>query len=69
MLERFALSHLNLPAGEIQETFERMADAVMETRKRIPPYIAYHPEFREVGERMMDLWDEGVRELVSSKEG
>lgn len=67
MLERFALSHLNLSAGEIQEIFERTADAVMKTRKRIPPYIAEHPEFQEIGERMRALWEEGVRELVSSK--
>ncbi len=40
-----------------------MAEAVTETRKSIPGYIAGHPEFRETGERMLAAWDEGVKGL------
>lgn len=36
----------------------------METRKTIPGYISDHPEFREIGERMMGQWEEGVRALT-----
>ncbi len=61
MLEKFATIHLSLPVGEINRTIERLADAVMETRRLIPGYIADHPEFREVGEAMMEIWEEGVR--------
>ncbi len=60
MLERFAMAHLSLPVGEISRTIERLADAVMETRRLIPDYISDHPEFREVGGSMMALWEEGV---------
>ncbi|MCF6265332.1 MAG: type II toxin-antitoxin system HipA family toxin [Desulfuromusa sp.] len=60
MLEKFAMIHLSLPVGEINRTIERLADAVMETRRLIPGYIADHPEFREVGGAMMEAWDEGV---------
>lgn len=60
MLERFAMAHLSLPIGEINRTIEQLADAVMETRRLIPGYIADHPEFREVGENMMEIWEEGV---------
>lgn len=67
VLERFALSHLNLPAGDIHDVIESVAAAVMATRRRIPGYIADHPEFEQIGESMMALWEEGVRELVPAK--
>jgi len=60
MLEHFALSHLSLAIGEINEIVTRLADAVMETRLTIPAYIADHPEFRETGEAMMSIWEDGV---------
>ena len=60
MLENFAIAHLLLPIGEISRIIEQLADAVMETRRLIPAYIADHPEFSEVGEDMMDIWEEGV---------
>lgn len=62
-LERFASSYLSLPKGEIDRTFERISDAVMTTRRAIPSYCADHPEFREVGEQMMAIWEDGVKSL------
>lgn len=64
MLERFAVAHLSLPAGTVSDTFNRTAEAVMEARRMIPGYIVEHPEFREIGERMITEWDQGVAELV-----
>lgn len=60
VLERFAMVHLSLTIGEINQTIERLTDAVMETRQMIPEYIADHPEFCEVGEDMMEIWEDGV---------
>lgn len=48
----------------ISATFNRMAEAVTETRAVIPVYIADNPEFKEIGERMMASWDEGVKGLM-----
>ena len=64
MLERFAVVYLTLPIGTVSAIFSRMAEAVTETRGMIPGYIAQHSEFREIGERMMAEWDEGVKGLV-----
>ena len=64
VLERFAAAYLSLPVGTVSATFSRIAEAVTETRGTIPGYIAEHPEFREIGERMMAEWDEGVKGLV-----
>lgn len=60
MMESFAINHLSMTKRDIAETIECLANAVMETRQMIPGYIAEHPEFREVGESMMSIWEEGV---------
>jgi serine/threonine-protein kinase HipA len=62
-LERFAVTHLTLPPATIAAAFERLAQAVSETRAQIPVYIAEHPEFREIGQRMLAAWDQGLAEL------
>jgi len=59
-IERFAMNHLSMSKSNINETIERLADAVMETRQLIPGYINDHPEFREIGENMMSIWEEGA---------
>jgi serine/threonine-protein kinase HipA len=63
VLERFAVTHLSLPVAAIADVFNRIAEAITETEKMIPRYIAEHPEFREIGERMMTQWDEGMSGL------
>lgn len=63
LLERFAVTHLSLPLSTVSAIFNRMAETVTETRKLIPSYIKEHPEFREVGERMMTEWDKGIKGL------
>jgi serine/threonine-protein kinase HipA len=67
LLEKFALVHLSLSAAAIRAIIDRMAQAVSEIRALIPGYIAEHPEFREVGERMMAAWDEGIEGLMDKK--
>lgn len=64
VLERFAVTHLSLPVGTVSNTFQRMAEAVMETRELISAYMTEHPEFHEIGQRMLTEWDEGVTGLV-----
>ncbi len=65
LLERFALAHLSLPAATVSATFDRLVQALTETRALIPAYIKDHPDFRQVGERMLAAWDQGVKELFS----
>ena len=62
-LERFAVSHLFLPVRKVSSIFSGAAEAVTATRETIPAYISEHPDFREIGERMMAQWEEGVRGL------
>jgi len=62
-LEKFALSHLSLPAGTIRDIISRTADAVADARPLIAGYMADHAEFRVVGESMLAAWDQGVAGL------
>lgn len=62
-LERFALSSLGMPAKEVRQIIEQAADAIMETRQDLASYIGDHPEFEEIGGRMMNIWLEGVRDF------
>jgi serine/threonine-protein kinase HipA len=64
MLERFAVAHLSLPMPVVSATFNRMAEAVTETRALIPAYVADHPEFQEIGQRLMAAWDEGLSDFL-----
>jgi serine/threonine-protein kinase HipA len=64
-LERFAVTHLSLPAATIADTFSRAADAVSDAKKTIPAYIKDHPEFRSIGESMIAEWDKGMNGLIN----
>jgi serine/threonine-protein kinase HipA len=60
VLERFALQALSLPAQKAARICYRMAEAVIDTSRIMPPYIREHPEFEETGTRMLAIWQEGV---------
>ncbi len=62
-LEKFAVTHLALPVGRIGQIFEQVTEAVTGTRPLVSEYMKGHPEFREVGGRMLVTWAEGVSEL------
>jgi serine/threonine-protein kinase HipA len=66
VLEQFAVTHLTLPVRAIRDVFDRVAEAVSETGRMIPGYVAEHPEFREIGEVMIAQWDQGVKDLMGN---
>lgn len=51
----------NTPA-RIREIFERVAEALFQTGKEILEYTKQHPDFLEIGQRMLQEWEYG-REL------
>jgi serine/threonine-protein kinase HipA len=60
MLEQFAVAHLSLPVGRVGQIIEQAADAVAGTREDLLAYMSNHPEFQEVGERMLAAWETGL---------
>lgn len=51
----------NTPA-RIREIFEKVADAQSQTAKEVLEYVREHPYFAEIGQRMLQEWENG-REL------
>jgi serine/threonine-protein kinase HipA len=66
ILEKFALAHLALPVGKVGQIFEEVAEGVNDTRGMLSAHMEEHPEFREVGDRMLAAWNEGVTETLSA---
>jgi serine/threonine-protein kinase HipA len=48
----------NTPA-RIREIFEKIADALLQTAKGICEYTKEHPDFAEIGQRMLREWEIG----------
>lgn len=65
ILEKFALAHLALPVGKVGQIFEEVAEGVTETRWLLSAYMDEHPEFLDVGSRMLTAWNEGVTDTLS----
>jgi serine/threonine-protein kinase HipA len=63
VLERFAVAYLSLPPATVSNIFTRLAEGMTETRGLIEDYMAEHPEFREIGERMLEEWQDGLNGL------
>lgn len=66
VLEKFAVSHLALSAGKIGQIFAKVADGVSDTQVMLSAYVEEHPEFHDVGSRMLVAWNEGVKGTLSA---
>ncbi|MHB8057092.1 MAG: type II toxin-antitoxin system HipA family toxin [Desulfuromonadaceae bacterium] len=66
VMEKFAVSHLALPVGKIGQIFDEVADGVNDTQVMLSAYVEEHPEFHDVGSRMLAAWNEGVKATLSS---
>ncbi len=63
-LMRVGETRVGSPA-KIREIFEHISDALSPTIMEIRSYIREHPDFKEVGERMLQEWEEGrIRSLT-----
>ena len=62
-LARFLAATFGIPVREQSILLESISDAVAETAPRVREAIEQHPEFRDLGKRMMLAWQEGVTGL------
>ncbi|MEI7815781.1 MAG: type II toxin-antitoxin system HipA family toxin [Desulfuromonadales bacterium] len=65
MMEKFAVAHLSMPIGRVGQIFEEVAEAVTSTRELLSAYTAEHPEFSDIGEKMLKAWNTGVSDLTN----
>lgn len=66
VLEKFAVSHLALPIGKIGQIYEEIADGVNDTQVMLAAYLEEHPDFHDVGSRMLATWNEGITDTLSA---
>ena len=46
--------------AKIRQILERIAEAIQETTGEVHSYAKEHPEFAEIGQRMLQEWESGV---------
>src|SRR5205823_10166362 len=46
--------------AKARQTLERIAQAIQETTAEIHDYTSEHPEFEEIGQRMLQEWESGI---------
>jgi serine/threonine-protein kinase HipA len=62
-LEGFGKRNCNLPAADVVEVMDAVAEGVSATLSEIKRWMSDAPAFREVGERMLTAWREGLASL------
>jgi hypothetical protein len=46
--------------AKVKQILERIGDAISQTTGGVRAYIEQHPHFAEIGERMLQEWENGV---------
>lgn len=58
-LRRFGETRMGGAPAKVRQILERIDEAIQETVKEVRSYIKQHPEFDEIGERMLQEWEQG----------
>lgn len=59
-LHDFGRVHCGLSNAQTAEIMERIADAISATSGDVRQYMSDRPEFRDVGEKLLAIWDTGL---------
>lgn len=59
-LRRLGETRCGMTPAKIKQLLERIAAGIWETRPDVEAYAAGHPEFQEIGRRMLQEWENGV---------
>lgn len=62
-LQKFITAHFGIPAREQAEMVEAISDAVAQVAPQVRAAMGRHPEFEDIGKRMLKAWFEGVAGL------
>ncbi len=62
-LQKFITAHFGIPAREQAEMVEAISDAVAQVAPQVRAAMRLHPEFSDIGKRMLNAWIEGVTGL------
>jgi serine/threonine-protein kinase HipA len=59
-LQRLGETRLGASPGRTREILQHVADAIASTMLELRAYQKTHPEFQDIGDRMMQAWETGV---------
>ncbi len=59
-LKRFGETRAGGSPAKIRQILERLDEALLETAKEVHAYVKEHPEFAELGQRMVREWESGA---------
>jgi serine/threonine-protein kinase HipA len=59
-LQRFGERRMGSTPARVKQILERIDTALSETAGEVRSYAREHPEFTEIGERMLEHWEEGA---------
>jgi len=59
-LQRLGETRMGGTPSRVREILERVSDGMAETAKELRVYVRKHPAFKDVGNRMLHEWKEGV---------
>jgi serine/threonine-protein kinase HipA len=60
VLQRLGETRLGDPPARVKKILERIDTAISETAGEVRTYVGQYPDFAEIGERMLERWDEGA---------
>ena len=66
-LQRLGETRTGGTPSRVRQTLERIRDAISNTSTEVRTYIKEHPDFSEIGGRMLQEWEKGM--AISLKEG
>ena len=63
-LMEFGTSHCDLSSREASEAINEVAEGISQARKEVDGYARSLPEFREIADKMLRAWEEGLEGLA-----
>jgi serine/threonine-protein kinase HipA len=66
-LRRLGETRMSGTPAKVREIFERISDALSQTATDLRSYATEHPDFAEVGERMLGEWEKGRKLSLEPK--
>src|SRR5665213_55706 len=65
-LRKFGETRAGGTPAKIRQILERIAEAIQETAGEVHSYRKHHPQFAEIGQRMLQEWESGVNSSLRS---
>jgi serine/threonine-protein kinase HipA len=58
-LRKFGETRTGATPAKVRSILERIHEAIQDTAREVRSYIKQHPEFEELGQRMLQEWEKG----------